>query len=165
MLLVIFFIILIIFLWLLRIKLYLRIENNKLTQVVKFTLLGIPFFKIHIKTHKKVNSKKQKGRKVIEIIKDIVKKKKLYIETLRLQISISTTDSILTAFTVFGVSTVITVLFKSIENSINKKNFKYSINPIYSENKIFDIDLYCIISGNLANIISVITQIKKEMEM
>ena len=73
-----------------------------------------------------------------------------------LKIDISTTDCILTSYTVFILSNIIAFFIKFTNVKINLKNFKYMINPLYVNQKILDIKLDCIITTNLVHIISIL---------
>ena len=75
---------------------------------------------------------------------------------LDLKIDISTTDCILTSYTVFILSNIIAFFIKFTNVKINLKNFKYMINPLYVNQKILNIKLDCIITTNLVHIISIL---------
>ena len=73
---------LIIFLLLLRIKLYLTTENNRLKQSIKLTIFGVPFFKIHIK-NKKNRKVPKRSRKIFNNLKYVIKNEKVHASALR----------------------------------------------------------------------------------
>ena len=91
-------------------------------------------------------------KEIYLILKDI----KLNLKKLDLKIDISTTDCILTSYTVFILSNIIAFFIKFTNVKINLKNFKYMINPLYVNQKILNIKLDCIITANLVHIISIL---------
>ncbi len=91
-------------------------------------------------------------KEIYLILKDI----KLNLKKLDLKIDISTTDCILTSYTVFILSNIIAFFIKFTNVKINFKKFKYMINPLYVNQKILNIKLDCIITTNLAHIISIL---------
>ena len=91
-------------------------------------------------------------KEIYLILKDI----KLNLKKLDLKIDISTTDCILTSYTVFILSNIIAFFIKFTNVKINLKNFKYMINPLYVNQKILNIKLDCIITTNLVHIISIL---------
>ena len=94
--------------------------------------------------------------KLIKEIYLILKDIKLNLKKLDLKIDISTTDCILTSYTVFILSNIIAFFIKFTNVKINLKNFKYMINPLYVNQKILNIKLDCIITTNLVHIISIL---------
>ena len=94
--------------------------------------------------------------KFIKGIYFVLKDVKLNLKKLDFKIDISTTDCILTSYTVFILSNIIAFFIKFTNVKINLKNFKYMINPLYVNQKILNIKLDCIITTNLVHIISIL---------
>ena len=94
--------------------------------------------------------------KFIKEIYFVLKYVKLNLKKLDFKIDISTTDCILTSYTVFILSNIIAFFIKFTNVKINLKNFKYMINPLYVNQKILNIKLDCIITTNLVHIISIL---------
>ena len=94
--------------------------------------------------------------KFIKEIYFVLKDVKLNLKKLDFKIDISTTDCILTSYTVFILSNIIAFFIKFTNVKINLKNFKYMINPLYVNQKILNIKLDCIITTNLVHIISIL---------
>lgn len=102
---------------------------------------------------------KNLSKNKIKFIKEIyfvLKDVKLNLKKLDFKIDISTTDCILTSYTVFILSNIIAFFIKFTNVKINLKNFKYMINPLYVNKKILNIKLDCIITTNLVHIISIL---------
>ena len=91
-------------------------------------------------------------KKIYFVLKDV----KLNLKKLDFKIDISTTDCILTSYTVFILSNIIAFFIKFTNVKINLKNFKYMINPLYVNQKILNIKLDCIITTNLVHIIIIL---------
>ena len=104
---------------------------------------------------KKFKNLSKNKTKLIKEIYLILKDIKLNLKKLDLKIDISTTDCILTSYTVFILSNIIAFFIKFTNVKINLKNFKYMINPLYVNQKILNIKLDCIITTNLVHIISI----------
>lgn len=105
---------------------------------------------------KKFKNLSKNKTKLIKEIYLILKDIKLNLKKLDLKIDISTTDCILTSYTVFILSNIIAFFIKFTNVKINLKNFKYMINPLYVNQKILNIKLDCIITTNLVHIISIL---------
>lgn len=101
------------------------------------------------------NLSKNKTKSIKEIY-FVLKNVKLNLKKLDFKIDISTTDCILTSYTVFILSNIIAFFIKFTNVKINLKNFKYMINPLYVNQKILNIKLDCIITTNLVHIISIL---------
>jgi len=97
-------------------------------------------------------NKTQFIKEIYFVLKDV----KLNLKKLDFKIDISTTDCILTSYTVFILSNIIAFFIKFTNVKINLKNFKYMINPLYVNQKILNIKLDCIITTNLVHIISIL---------
>ena len=112
--------------------------------------------KIFKSIQKKFKNLSKNKTKLIKEIYLILKDIKLNLKKLDLKIDISTTDCILTSYTVFILSNIIAFFIKFTNVKINLKNFKYMINPLYVNQKILNIKLDCIITTNLVHIISIL---------
>lgn len=105
---------------------------------------------------KKFKNLSKNKTKFIKEIYFVLKDVKLNLKKLDFKIDISTTDCILTLYTVFILSNIIAFFIKFTNVKINLKNFKYMINPLYVNQKILNIKLDCIITTNLVHIISIL---------
>ena len=105
---------------------------------------------------KKFKNLSKNKTKFIKEIYFVLKYVKLNLKKLDFKIDISTTDCILTSYTVFILSNIIAFFIKFTNVKINLKNFKYMINPLYVNQKILNIKLDCIITTNLVHIISIL---------
>lgn len=105
---------------------------------------------------KKFKNLSKNKTKFIKEIYFVLKDVKLNLKKLDFKINISTTDCILTSYTVFILSNIIAFFIKFTNVKINLKNFKYMINPLYVNQKILNIKLDCIITTNLVHIISIL---------
>lgn len=105
---------------------------------------------------KKFKNLSKNKTKFIKEIYFVLKNVKLNLKKLDFKIDISTTDCILTSYTVFILSNIIAFFIKFTNVKINLKNFKYMINPLYVNQKILNIKLDCIITTNLVHIISIL---------
>lgn len=105
---------------------------------------------------KKYKNLSKNKTKFIKEIYFVLKDVKLNLKKLDFKIDISTTDCILTSYTVFILSNMIAFFIKFTNVKINLKNFKYMINPLYVNQKILNIKLDCIITTNLVHIISIL---------
>lgn len=155
MLLVIFICIVIILIILtLKIKLIINIDENKSDIVLKIYILKklligkIDLLKrINKKRANSITNEKEKSKKVVfKKIYNIVKKISLNVERLYLNIDIGTTDAILTSYLVAIMSNLVILTLKKSNLSINYKDCRYSINPVYKSEKVFNLKLNCIIS-------------------
>ena len=138
-------------------KSYLKIYVLKSILIAKIDLTKKR--KKYIK-NKRIRKKfKNLSKNKIKFIKEIyfvLKDVKLNLKKLDFKIDISTTDCILTSYTVFILSNIIAFFIKFTNVKINLKNFKYMINPLYVNLKILNIKLDCIITTNLVHIISIL---------
>ncbi len=138
-------------------KSYLKIYVLKSILIAKIDLTKKR--KKYIK-NKRIRKKfKNLSKNKIKFIKEIyfvLKDVKLNLKKLDFKIDISTTDCILTSYTVFILSNIIAFFIKFTNVKINLKNFKYMINPLYVNQKILNIKLDCIITTNLVHIISIL---------
>lgn len=138
-------------------KSYLKIYVLKSVLIAKIDLTKKR--KKYIKNKRIQKKFKNLSRNKTKLIKEIyliLKDIKLNLKKLDLKIDISTTDCILTSYTVFILSNIIAFFIKFTNVKINLKNFKYMINPLYVNQKILNIKLDCIITTNLVHIISIL---------
>lgn len=152
-----------------KIKIVIKIKDNKLNFIVKFYIFSrLLLGKINLYKNKKSNKKSKNQKKRItkkelrKLVYILIKKAKTNLEFLNLQIDICTTDPILTSYSVAIISNVITLIFKKLKTKINYENCSYKIIPIYSDKKILNIELNSIISANLVHIITIIYRNIKE---
>ena len=125
-------------------KSYLKIYVLKSILIAKIDLTK--------KRKKYIKNKTNLIKEIYFVLKDV----KLNLKKLDFKIDISTTDCILTSYTVFILSNIIAFFIKFTNVKINLKNFKYMINPLYVNQKILNIKLDCIITTNLVHIISIL---------
>ena len=125
-------------------KSYLKIYVLKSILITKIDLTK--------KRKKYIKNKTKFIKEIYFVLKDV----KLNLKKLDFKIDISTTDCILTSYTVFILSNIIAFFIKFTNVKINLKNFKYMINPLYVNQKILNIKLDCIITTNLVHIISIL---------
>ena len=138
-------------------KFYLKIYVLKSVLIAKIDLTKKR--KKYIKNkriRKKFKNLSKNKTKFIKEIYFVLKNVKLNLKKLDFKIDISTTDCILTSYTVFILSNIIAFFIKFTNVKINLKNFKYMINPLYVNQKILNIKLDCIITTNLVHIISIL---------
>lgn len=138
-------------------KSYLKIYVLKSILIAKIDLTKKR--KKYIKNKRIQKKFKNLSKNKIKFIKEIyfvLKDVKLNLKKLDFKIDISTTDCILTSYTVFILSNIIAFFIKFTNVKINLKNFKYMINPLYVNQKILNIKLDCIITTNLVHIISIL---------
>lgn len=142
-----------------KIKVTIVIANDKMNILLSIFVLGkICIYKSRINYLKK--SKKSSDSKGFRnnnlLIAKIIKSSKLNIEQLNLGISICTTDAVATSYLVAIVSTFISCFIKISNVQINNKKCHYEIKPVYSNQKVLDIKLKCIITKNLVYIMFII---------
>lgn len=161
---IIFFLIIIIAIISLEIKLYVKINKNKLNFNLKLYIFKkILVGKIDLKekkmkktTNKDINKLINDKKSLFKFIYRVIKESKLNLKKLDLKIDVCTTDPILTSYFVMIISNIITFILKKTNLKIDYKNCKYVINPYYINKKILNIELNCIISSNLVHIIYII---------
>lgn len=165
----IFLILLIIIILNIRIKLFVKTKQGKLMTTFKIYIVNLPIWTINLNKLKKKYSKKKKTKNEklikqfksnkknsIKTIYNIINEANFNLETLKLKIDISTTDPVLTSYFVMILSNIITFILKASKLKIDYKNCKYNIHPLYTNKKVLNIKLNCIISVNLVHIIYVI---------
>lgn len=172
MLLVLIFFIIIIIIASIKIKIFIQIKENKLELFIKFYIFGkiligkINLNKMRTKNNKRIQEEIKKidinKKELVKRIYKTIKQTNINLEYLEFYIDICTTDVILTSYSVAVLSNIITFLLKILSLNINYKKCSYKINPIYSDKKILNIKLNCIISTNLVHIISIIYRNMKE---
>ena len=109
---------------------------------------------------KKVNYKKlekeiYQDRKVI---KNVVKKLKIELEYIDLDLKIGTEFILLTSVIIVTISTIFPIIANKFIKKYEKKKYKYKFTPIYNKNDI-NLQLDCIISTKMVHIINVIISI------
>ncbi len=116
------------------------------------------------KVKKDNNEKRDYNAKRKNILVNIIKSKKCVLEELYLKTDICTTDAICTSYLVALLSSIIAVGIELSQLKINPKKFYFKINPIYTDKKVLNIKLKCIISTNLVHIILIFFRSKKRLE-
>ena len=156
-----FFIIVSILIFLIDVKFYIAIKNNKSKIQIGLSLFDVPFFKYNVSKRNKKRKRKLNNKKIIKkksifyTIRRLSKKQWIYLEKINADIKICSGDAVATSIAVATVCSAIAFLLKGANVKINPKNFRYKATPLYIEKKIFDIDLDCIISVSLVHIISI----------
>ena len=155
----------------LKLKLFIQVKNSYKDIKLKFYIFNrIQIGKVDLnKTNrnfgKKFNSSVQNKLKKIDIgglVSDSLKKSNIQLECIKLRADICTTDAVLTSYLVAVVSSAIALLIRLSKAKIDYKNFFYKINPVYTDKKILNIRLKCIISINFVHIIITIARRIKE---
>ena len=128
----------------------LELDKNKLKEI---------FIKAKNKI-KKVNYKKiekeiYQDRKVI---KNVVKKLKIDLEYLDLDLRIGTEFILLTSVIIVTISTIFPIIANKFIRKYEKRKYNYKFTPIYNKNDI-NLQLDCIISTKMVHIINVIISI------
>ena len=109
---------------------------------------------------KKVNYKKlekeiYQDRKVI---KNVVKKLKIELEYIDLDLKIGTEFILLTSVIIVTISTIFPIIANKFIKKYEKKKYKYKFTPIYNKNDI-NLQLDCIISTKMVHIINLMISI------
>ena len=91
-----------------------------------------------------------------------IKKLDLKISYMDLKIVLGTEDAVLTAFIVFFVSTLISVLLPNIVKKSKNKYCDYIVQPIYVNKNVYKIEFNCIIELKIVHIISIIYFLAKK---
>ena len=78
------------------------------------------------------------------------------ISYLNLQTMLGLKSPISTAFTVASVASLISILLPHFTKEWKKENYQYSINPIYLQKNLYQINFNCIIEFKMVHIINVI---------
>lgn len=128
----------------------LELDKNKLKEI---------FIKVKNKiekvNYKKVEKEIYQDRKVI---KNVVKKLKIDLEYLDLDLRIGTEFILLTSVIIVTISTIFPLIANKFIRKYEKGKYNYKFTPIYNKNDI-NLQLDCIISTKMVHIISVIISI------
>lgn len=128
----------------------LELDKNKLKEI---------FIKVKNKiekvNYKKVEKEIYQDRKVI---KNVVKKLKIDLEYLDLDLRIGTEFILLTSVIIVTISTIFPLIANKFIRKYEKRKYNYKFTPIYNKNDI-NLQLDCIISTKMVHIISVIISI------
>lgn len=152
-----------------------NIDNaNRILEKIKFDydfsislyfLNLVPYFKIRINQQKlkKFNLPKEftnlslyKLKKDFPIIKNYLRKLNLSLEKFHMKLFIGTEDVLFTTALIFSISTLLPIGLAKIIKNFNIKKHKYSIEPLYGNRNLFNLNLSCIINTKLVHIIHVI---------
>lgn len=128
----------------------LELDKNKLKEI---------FIKVKNKiekaNYKKVEKEIYQDRKVI---KNVVKKLKIDLEYLDLDLRIGTEFILLTSVIIVTISTIFPIIANEFIRKYEKRKYNYKFTPIYNKNDI-NLQLDCIISTKMVHIINVIISI------
>ncbi len=91
---------------------------------------------------------------------DFFKLLNMKLDKLNFQLKIGSEDMILTVFSVFAISTFLSILSAKNRKQINLKNFYYKITPVYHTN-LLDFKISLKISIKISHIIRTLSFIKK----
>ena len=140
--------------------------NEKNNNIILYicTLGNVCLYKKNLhQVKKKTSSKRIKGSiNTNKLIAKVIKSGKLNINEFNLKIDMCTADAVLTAYLVGIVSSIIGIIIKASDFRINNKKFFYEVQPIYTNQKVLNVGLKCIISKNLAHIMFIIYKSIKE---
>ena len=156
-----------------------NIEKDKLETYlfyIRLKLLSkITWFKIKIDSNKIRNSKiiknkilpKLSNKDLLKNNKEILKIKNIEkldikIEKLDLDIKVSLSDSIITAFSVVIITTIISIVLARKIDEYNKNKYIYIVSPVYKNKPTFKVKLNCIIDIKIVHIINVIYMLIKK---
>ena len=119
---------------------------------MKFKEDGMYFLSFRFPYNKlKIDKDSMKILKDFSII-DLLKSFHLRLDKLNLNLKIGSKDMILTVFSVFAISTFLSILSAKNRSQINLKNYYYKITPIYNTN-LLSFQISTKISINTYNII------------
>lgn len=133
----------------------------------------ITFFKI------KIDDKKMKKSKLInnKLLKKVINKQKIVLRTkimkvvesldinlkqIDLKLVVGLIDKMITILSIPILSTIVSIIIAKSAKEYKKEKYKYTIIPEYSTNLIIKIQLNCIISFKLVNIMNVTYILLKE---
>ena len=111
--------------------------------------------KIKKVNYKKIEKEIYQDRKVI---KNVVKKLKIELEYIDLDLKIGTEFILLTSVIIVTISTIFPIIANKFIKKYEKKKYKYKFTPIYNKNDI-NLQLDCIISTKMVHIINVMISI------
>jgi hypothetical protein len=141
-----------------KIKFYILSKIKLINLVITKTKLE----KLNIKEKiKKINILTIKNKNLInKNTLNEFKKLETNLEYLNLKIELGTENAILTSFTTATIASVLGILLKNKINNISKQN--YLVQPIYINKNLLKLELNCIITVNLRNIIYIMFVINKK---
>ena len=127
----------------------------KKASIIKFEFNQEKLEKINVsKRIEKMDFKKYvKNVKPRNFIFKKIKKLKLNIEQINLKISLDTIDPILTSYVTAIISSFIGVIFGALIREYNKEKQKFVVEPAYINKNLVSLNLSCIISIKIWNII------------
>ena len=103
---------------------------------------------------RKLNIKKFKYNDIVSLIKN----HEIYLEKLNIDGYLGLEDAAYTAYSVSLINIIVGVLLASN----NKSDYRYNINPVYLNQNLVNIEINCIISIKIVNIISMILSVLKK---
>lgn len=128
----------------------LELDKNKLKEI--FIRAKNKIKKVN---YKKIEKEIYQDRKVI---KNVVKKLKIDLEYLDLDLRIGTEFILLTSVIIVTISTIFPIIANKFIRKYEKRKYNYKFTPIYNKNDI-NLQLDCIISTKMVHIINVIISI------
>ena len=108
--------------------------------------------------NRKLNIKKLKYNDTVRLIKNY----EVYLEKLNIDGYLGLEDAAYTAYSVSLINIIIGFFLASKIYSNNKSNYRYNINPLYLNQNLVNIEINCIISIKIVNIISMILSVLKK---
>lgn len=122
---------------------------------IYFLCWSIPYQNLHM-TNLKV-----KDFKILAIL-EILKILKVQLNEFKMDLKIGTEDVLLTVFSVFAVSTFLSIFFTQNRKKVNSKNYYYHVVPIYNSNELsFKLSLK--LSINMINFVKVFLVQKQKL--
>lgn len=143
---------LVIKLYILRKIRYLKIELDKKQLKNIFNKVKVKMFNNNIK---RIEKDIYKDRRTI---KNIIKRLKINLEYLNLDLKLGTEFMLLTSVIIITISTIFPMIANMFIKKFDSKKYNYKFIPIYNKNEI-KLHLHCIINVKMVHIISVIISI------
>lgn len=139
-----------------------KLEYDYLIYIKLYILKYIKIFQVRIDKNfvnkrnilNKLNFKKMNSK--FNNIKLSLNSMKFEIEKFNLDLKIGTDVVFITSLLVLVFSVFISYLFAYIFNKVNFKNYKYKIEPIYSNDNLINLKFNCIIKIQMVHIIKII---------
>ncbi len=119
-----------------------KIWNSKKVNKIKFNFL----YKLFQKKTRDIEINEIKTLRMLQ----------LKIKQLKLQLSYDTEDVIINSYLTAIIGSSIGILIGITQNEYKKKNYMYSITPIYVNQKFINLNLDCIFNVKMVHIINVI---------
>ena len=118
--------------------------------------------KINKKIHlEKIDIKKLENNFKLSDLKQI-SKLQIKISKLNLYLKLGTGDAVLTAYFISIIASLISIILPHVAKKIERKNYKYYIEPLYSNQYSYEIKFNCIIEVKMVHIINTIYSLIKK---